>query len=109
MSTENIAIVSSMRIRIMPFTICMLFELFQRRYDVTTWQFNLLFLQQVVKNPITLSDIKCVAHFILSVLEASFKLEQMNGLDLDPQLHSAIHMSASSSSNNSLLYSTVLT
>jgi hypothetical protein len=62
---ENIAIISSMRIRIMPFTICMLLELFQQWYDVTTWQFNLLFLQQVIKNHITLSDIKCVAHFIL--------------------------------------------
>jgi hypothetical protein len=38
--TENIAIVSSMRIRIMSFTICMLFELFWRRYDMTTQQFN---------------------------------------------------------------------
>jgi hypothetical protein len=44
LSVEDIAIVSSIRIRIMPFTICMLFELFWRWYDVTTWQFNLLFL-----------------------------------------------------------------
>jgi hypothetical protein len=63
---EDIAIVSSMRIRIMPFIICMLFELFRQRYDVTTWQFNLLFLQHVVKDPITLSNVKCVAYFILS-------------------------------------------
>jgi hypothetical protein len=63
---EDIAIVSSMRIKIMPFTICMLFELFWRRYDVITWQFNLLFLQQVVKDHITLSDIECVAYFVLS-------------------------------------------
>jgi hypothetical protein len=32
----------------------------------------------------------------------------MNGLDLDLQLHSAIHISVSSSSDDSLLYSTVL-
>jgi hypothetical protein len=65
LSTEDIDIVNSMRIIIMSFTICMLFELFWRRYDVTTWQFNLLFLQQVVKDPITLSDIECVVYFIL--------------------------------------------
>jgi hypothetical protein len=34
--TENIAIVSSMRIGIMSFTICILFELFQRWYDMIT-------------------------------------------------------------------------
>jgi hypothetical protein len=64
--TENIAIVSSMRIRIMPFVIHKLFELFRRWYDMTSWLFNLLFLQQVVKDPITLSDIERVVHFILS-------------------------------------------
>jgi hypothetical protein len=67
---EDIAIVSSMRIRIMSFTICMLFELFWRRYDVTTWQFNLLFLQPVVKDPITLSDIECAAYFVLLVFRS---------------------------------------
>jgi hypothetical protein len=46
---ENIAIVSSMRIRIMPFTISMPFELFQRQHDIITWQFNLFLLQQVIK------------------------------------------------------------
>jgi hypothetical protein len=66
LSMEDMAIVSSMRIRIMSFTICMPFELFQRWYDVATWQFNLLFLQQVVKDPITLSDVDCVAYFILA-------------------------------------------
>jgi hypothetical protein len=45
LSTENITIVNSMRIRIMLFAICMLFELFWRWYNMTTWQFNLLFLQ----------------------------------------------------------------
>jgi hypothetical protein len=63
---ENIAIISSMRIRIMLFIISMLFELFQRRHDVTTWQFNLFLLQQVIKNPITLSDIKNVAPHLVS-------------------------------------------
>jgi hypothetical protein len=29
LSTENIAIISNMRIRIMPFAICMLFEMFR--------------------------------------------------------------------------------
>jgi hypothetical protein len=33
---ENIAIVSSIRIRIMPFTITMLLELFRRWYDMIT-------------------------------------------------------------------------
>jgi hypothetical protein len=37
LSTKNIAIVSSMRIRFMPFIIRMLFEMFWRRYDMTTW------------------------------------------------------------------------
>jgi hypothetical protein len=59
------------------------FKLFQRWYDMTTWQFNLFFLQQVIKYPITLSDVECVAHFVLSTLEADFKLEHINGLDLD--------------------------
>jgi hypothetical protein len=35
--TENIAIISRMRIRIMPFTIRMLFELLRQWYDMTTW------------------------------------------------------------------------
>jgi hypothetical protein len=30
-----------------------------------TWQLNLLFLQQVIEDPITLSDVKSVAHLIL--------------------------------------------
>jgi hypothetical protein len=70
LSMENVAIITSMRIRIMPFTICILLELFRRWYDMTTWQFNLLFLQQVVKDPITLSDIKRVAHLILSAFRS---------------------------------------
>jgi hypothetical protein len=70
MSMKNVAIVSSMRIRIMPFIIHMLFELFRRRYDMTTWQFNLFFLQQVIKDPITLSDVESVAHFILSTFRS---------------------------------------
>jgi hypothetical protein len=37
LSTKNIAIISSMRIRIMSFTICMLFDLFYQWYDMTTW------------------------------------------------------------------------
>jgi hypothetical protein len=32
---------------------------------MTTWQFNLFFLQQVVKDLITVSNIECVAHFVL--------------------------------------------
>jgi hypothetical protein len=51
---------------------------------MTTWQFNLFFLQQVFKYPITLSNVECVEHFVLSALEAGFRLEHMNGLDLDP-------------------------
>jgi hypothetical protein len=37
---------------------------------MTIWQFHLLFLQQVIKNPITLSDIERVAHFILSAFRS---------------------------------------
>jgi hypothetical protein len=62
--TKNIAIVSTMRIRIMPFTICMLFQLFRRRYNMITWQLNLFFLQQVIKYPITLSDVESKANLI---------------------------------------------
>jgi hypothetical protein len=54
----------------MSFTIHMLFELFQQRYDMATGQFNLFFLQQVIKNPITLSDIKSVANFALSTFRS---------------------------------------
>jgi hypothetical protein len=93
-STENIAIISSMRIVIMPFTICMLFYLFWRRYNMITWKFNLFFLQQVIKNPITFSDVESKANLILRLLEVSFKLEHTNGLDFDAQLHSATHVSA---------------
>jgi hypothetical protein len=66
LSTENIAIISSKRIRIVPFTICKLFKLFRRQYDMISWQFNLFFLQQVIKNPIILSNVKSVAHIVLS-------------------------------------------
>jgi hypothetical protein len=65
LSTENITIISSIGIRIMPFTIHMLFELFRRRYDMITWQFNLFFLQQVIEDSITFSDVESVAHLIL--------------------------------------------
>jgi hypothetical protein len=54
----------------MPFTICMLFEMFQQWYDMTTREFNLFFLQQVIKYPITLSDVECVVHFILSAFRS---------------------------------------
>jgi hypothetical protein len=70
--TENIAIVSSMRIGIMSFTICILFELFQRWYDMITWQFELLFLQQVIKNPITFSDIESKVNLILLIFRSRF-------------------------------------
>jgi hypothetical protein len=40
LSTENIAFVSSMRIGILPFTICMLFQLLRRWYNMITWQFD---------------------------------------------------------------------
>jgi hypothetical protein len=42
------------------------------------------------------------------LLEADFKIEHMNGLDFEAQLHSATHMSASSSSDDSLAYSIML-
>jgi hypothetical protein len=62
-----------MRIRIIPFAIRMLFELFWGRYDMTTWQFDLFFLQQVIKNPIALSNIKCAAHLILPAFRSWLK------------------------------------
>jgi hypothetical protein len=37
---------------------------------MTTWQFNLFFLQQVIKYPITLSDIECIVYFILSAFRS---------------------------------------
>jgi hypothetical protein len=37
---------------------------------MTTCQFNLFFLQQVIKYPITLSNVKCGAHFILSAFRS---------------------------------------
>jgi hypothetical protein len=70
LSMEKIAIISTMRIRIMPFAISMLFELFRRWYDMITWQFNLFLLQQVIKNPITLSDVESVAHLVLSAFRS---------------------------------------
>jgi hypothetical protein len=42
------------------------------------------------------------------LLEVGFKLEHTNGLDFEAQLHSATHMSASSSSDDSLPYSIML-
>jgi hypothetical protein len=57
----------------MPFTICMFFDLFQQWYDMTAWQFNLLFLQQVVKDHITLSNFEHVAHFVLSAFRSQLQ------------------------------------
>jgi hypothetical protein len=54
----------------MPFVISMLFELFQQLYDMITWQFNLFLLQEVIKNPITLSDVESVEHLILSAFRS---------------------------------------
>jgi hypothetical protein len=54
----------------MPLTISMPFELFRGRYDMITWQFDLFFLQQVIKNPITLSDVEGVAHLILLIFRS---------------------------------------
>jgi hypothetical protein len=87
----------------------MLFELFQQWYDMTTWQFNLFFRQQVVNDPITLSDVECLAHFILSAFRSWLQARAYEWFRLRPQLHLATHMSVSSSSDDSLLYSIVLT
>jgi hypothetical protein len=102
---KNIAIVSSMQVRIMPFTISILFELFWLWYDMNTWQFNLFLLQQVIKDPITLSDVESVVNLILLTFRSRF---QARAYEWTPQLHSAMHRSASSSSNDSLLYYTML-
>jgi hypothetical protein len=76
---------------------------------MTTWQFNLFFLQQVIKiiSHLAMSNVYRISSYWL--LEVGFKVQHTNGLDLDPQLHSATHMSASSLSDVLLLYSTVLT
>jgi hypothetical protein len=71
--TKNITLISSMTVRIMPFTTCMLFQLFRRQYKMISWQFNLFFLHQVIKDPITLSDIKSIAHFILLTLRSQLQ------------------------------------
>jgi hypothetical protein len=73
LSTENIAIVSSMQVRIMPFTVSILFELFWLWYDMNTWQFNLFLLQQVIKDPITLSDVESVVNLILLTFRSRFQ------------------------------------
>jgi hypothetical protein len=105
----KIAIVSSMRIRIMPFTISTFFELFRRWYDMITWQFNLFFLQRVIKDPITLSDIKSVTHLVLSAFRSRLQARSYKWFRFGPQIYSATYMSASSSSGDSSLYSTMLT
>jgi hypothetical protein len=51
----------------------MFFDLFQQWYDMTAWQFNLLFLQQVVKDHITLSNFEHVAHFVLSAFRSQLQ------------------------------------
>jgi hypothetical protein len=68
----------------MPFTIRMPFELSRRWYNMISWQFNLLFLQQVIEDPITLSDVECVAHLSYRLIEVDFKLKHTNCLDLKP-------------------------
>jgi hypothetical protein len=70
---------------------------------MVTWQFNLFFLRQVIENPITFRDIESKASRL-----ADFKEEHTNGLNFEAQLHSATHMLVSSSSNDSLMYSTML-
>jgi hypothetical protein len=70
---KNIAIISSMRLRIMPFTKSMLFELFYRWYGMITWQFNLFLLQQIVKDPITLNNVESVAHLVLSTFRSQLQ------------------------------------
>jgi hypothetical protein len=74
-----------------------------------TWQFDLLFLQQVIKNPITLVTSKVKRISSCQLLETGFKLEHTNGLDFEVQLHSTMHMLAPSSSDDSLAYLTMLT
>jgi hypothetical protein len=38
-----------------------------------TWQFKLFFLQQVIKDPITFSNIKSVVHFILPTFKSQLQ------------------------------------
>jgi hypothetical protein len=81
---ENIAIVSSIKIRIMSFAISMLFKLFRRRYDMITWQFNLFLLQQVIKDPITLSDVESVVHLVLSAFRSWFQARAYKWFRFEP-------------------------
>jgi hypothetical protein len=68
----------------MPFIISMLFELFQRWYDMITRQFNLFFLQQVFKNPITLSDVESVAHITLSAFRSRLQARKYKWFRFGP-------------------------
>jgi hypothetical protein len=41
--------------------------------SMINWQFDLFFLQQVIKDPITLSNVKSVAHFVLPTLRSGLQ------------------------------------
>jgi hypothetical protein len=77
-------------------------------YNMITWQFDLLLLQQVIEILSHLVTLKVKRNSSCRLLEVGFKLEHTNGLDFEAQLHSAIHMLASSSSDDSQAYSTML-
>jgi hypothetical protein len=70
----------------MPFTISMFFELFQWQYDMITWQLNLFLLQQVIKNPITLSDVKRGAHFILLTFRSRIQAREYEWFKFSPPI-----------------------
>jgi hypothetical protein len=60
-------------------------------YNMITWQFDLLLLQQVIEILSHLVTLKVKRNSSCRLLEVGFKLEHTNGLDFEAQLHSAIH------------------
>jgi hypothetical protein len=106
---ENNAIISSMRVGIMPFTIRMFFYLFRQWYNMISWQFDLLSCNKYSEILSHLVMLKVKQIPSCRLLEAGCKLVHMNGLDFEAELHSTTHMLASSSSDDLLAYLTMLT
>jgi hypothetical protein len=49
-----------------------------------TWQFNLFFLQQVIEDPITISDIESVAHFVLLTFRSQLQATAYEQFEVRP-------------------------
>jgi hypothetical protein len=64
--SENSALIGTMIVRIMIFTILSLFKFLGRRYFVISCQLDLTLLEQKIKNPIGLADIKAVLLVVIN-------------------------------------------